>query len=466
MITIVRTGRARDRPDDDALDPDAERRRRSASVADERRPVRPAVVRDQRPGDVGREHRHLALGEVDHPGRAVDQDERERERGVDRARREPRDDLLEEVGHSSSPGSSCGRIRRGRARRSSRTRRPCRPRARTRARRPRARSRAFCSTTSTVRPSFSFSSRTIRKISRVDERREPERRLVEEQQPRPAHQRAGEREHLLLAAGERAGVLVEPLADPGEVAAHPLDVAVERAAPRVGAEPQVLLAPTARRTCRGPRGRARRRACATASGPRRPSGVPSNGSRRCAGPCPRSRAASSSCRRRSRRAPRRSGPPRPRARPRAAPAPARSAPRRPQLKQRHRAPSRRVGSAARCARRCRGRPRSRPGSRCTSAGVPLGDLAAEVEHVHVVGDAHDEVHVVLDEEHGQLAVVADLPDEAAELLDLLVVEPARRLVEQQQLRLRRRARGRARPASASRTAGRRRAAARRRARPT
>ena len=42
--------------------------------------------------------------------------------------------------------------------------------------------------------------------------------------------------------------------------------------------------------------------------------------------------------------------------------------------------------------------------------------------------------MVLDEEHGQLPVVADLLDEAAELLDLLVVQPARRLVEQQELR--------------------------------
>ena len=37
-----------------------------------------------------------------------------------------------------------------------------------------------------------------------DQRREPERRLVEHEQPRPRHQRAREREHLLLAAGERA----------------------------------------------------------------------------------------------------------------------------------------------------------------------------------------------------------------------------------------------------------------------
>ena len=49
--------------------------------------------------DVGRERRHLALGEVDHPGGAVDQHERERERAVDAAGGEARDDLLEEGGH-------------------------------------------------------------------------------------------------------------------------------------------------------------------------------------------------------------------------------------------------------------------------------------------------------------------------------------------------------------------------------
>ena len=43
-----------------------------------------------------------------------------------------------------------------------------------------------------------------RKISR-DHQRESERRLVEEQQPRPSHQRAGQGEHLLLAAGQRSG---------------------------------------------------------------------------------------------------------------------------------------------------------------------------------------------------------------------------------------------------------------------
>jgi len=62
-------------------------------------PLVHAVVLDQRPGDVGGEHRHLALGEVDHAGRPVDQHERERERREDRAGGEPCDDLLEELGH-------------------------------------------------------------------------------------------------------------------------------------------------------------------------------------------------------------------------------------------------------------------------------------------------------------------------------------------------------------------------------
>ncbi len=74
-------------------------------------------------------------------------------------------------------------------------------------------------------------------------------------------------------------------------------------------------------------------------------------------------------------------------------------------------------------------------------GLHLGrravrDLAPEAHDVDVVGDAHDEVHVVLHEEHGELEVVADLPDELAELGDLLVVQPAGGLVEEKQARLR------------------------------
>src|SRR5207237_390766 len=49
------------------------------------------------------------------------------------------------------------------------------------------------------------------------QRREPERRLVEEDQPRSRHQRAADRQHLLLAAGEVTGDLPAPLAQPREV---------------------------------------------------------------------------------------------------------------------------------------------------------------------------------------------------------------------------------------------------------
>src|SRR5258708_1885468 len=42
---------------------------------------------------------------------------------------------------------------------------------------------------------------------RCDQRREAERRFVEHQEPRPRHQRAGDHQHLLLTARERAGTL-------------------------------------------------------------------------------------------------------------------------------------------------------------------------------------------------------------------------------------------------------------------
>src|SRR5271163_863480 len=41
-----------------------------------------------------------------------------------------------------------------------------------------------------------------------EERRQTERRLVEEDEPRPAHQRASDRQHLLLAAGQCAAALL------------------------------------------------------------------------------------------------------------------------------------------------------------------------------------------------------------------------------------------------------------------
>src|SRR2546421_7152584 len=76
-----------------------------------------------------------------------------------------------------------------------------------------------------------------------DERREPQRRLVEEEQPRPQHQRAGHREHLLLPARECAGRLPASLVQYREVAEDTLEVVLEitALAPAPGAQPQVLL---------------------------------------------------------------------------------------------------------------------------------------------------------------------------------------------------------------------------------
>src|SRR5690349_4404800 len=51
----------------------------------------------------------------------------------------------------------------------------------------------------------------------------------------------------------------------------------------------------------------------------------------------------------------------------------------------------------------------------------VGDLATELQHHDPVGDAHDQPHVVLDEQHGD-AGVADAPDQLEELLLLGRVE--------------------------------------------
>ena len=83
------------RPDDRDLEHGAEhegdRERRR-----EGRPVREAV-QHQLVGDVCREHRELALREVDDVRRAVDEDECQREAAVHRAERDALDGVLGEV---------------------------------------------------------------------------------------------------------------------------------------------------------------------------------------------------------------------------------------------------------------------------------------------------------------------------------------------------------------------------------
>src|SRR5262249_20321278 len=66
----------------------------------------------------------------------------------------------------------------------------------------------------------------------------------------------------------------------------------------------------------------------------------------------------------------------------------------------------------------------------------LGDLLAELQHDDAVADAHDQAHVVLDEQDRD-ARVADAPDEFEQPVLLRGVEAGRWLVEAQQRRVRR-----------------------------
>ena len=65
----------------------------------------------------------------------------------------------------------------------------------------------------------------------------------------------------------------------------------------------------------------------------------------------------------------------------------------------------------------------------TSAGGPCRDDAAEVEHNDAVARAHDETHVVVDEQHSH-SPVDDPAQHRAEVVALDRVEPGRRFVQQ------------------------------------
>ena len=137
-------------------------------------------------------------------------------------------------------------------------------------------------------------------------------------------------------------------------------------------------------------------------------------------------AAGWSCRRRWRRRARRCCRPARRGRRRAAPA---------------RRRSRRSGPAPPGARSRGASPRSpryassTAGSPATSSGVPRRDHPAEVEDDDAVAHAHDEVDVVLDQQHGA-AGGGGVPDQVAERGDVVGAEAAGGLVEQEQARLR------------------------------
>src|SRR5438552_2722445 len=64
-------------------------------------------------------------------------------------------------------------------------------------------------------------------------------------------------------------------------------------------------------------------------------------------------------------------------------------------------------------------------------GYALGDHATVVEHDHRLGEAHHQAHVVLDDEHGDVAA-ADLADQRDEPLLFGAGHAGGRLVEEQQ----------------------------------
>ena len=74
-----------------------------------------------------------------------------------------------------------------------------------------------------------------------DARGEAEGGLVKHQEARPHHQCAGDRQHLLLAARQRTGLLVPARGKDGKIAVHALDVRVRPAGAGVAAEAQVFF---------------------------------------------------------------------------------------------------------------------------------------------------------------------------------------------------------------------------------
>ena len=104
---------------------------------------------------------------------------------------------------------------------------------------------------------------------RLDRGGPARRRLVEEQDARLGHQPAGDHQHLLLAAGERARELLRPVREPREERVGALAPRGDGARSRriaVGAEREVLVHGQAPRTRAARRGRSSRRARAIRSG--------------------------------------------------------------------------------------------------------------------------------------------------------------------------------------------------------
>src|SRR4051812_27495700 len=65
-------------------------------------------------------------------------------------------------------------------------------------------------------------------------------------------------------------------------------------------------------------------------------------------------------------------------------------------------------------------------------GRAVGNLLAEVQHHHAVGEIHDHAHVVLDHQDGGAALLVDVEDVAGHVFLLSRVHARHRLVEQEQ----------------------------------
>ncbi len=69
---------------------------------------------------------------------------------------------------------------------------------------------------------------------------------------------------------------------------------------------------------------------------------------------------------------------------------------------------------------------------CISAGTPDAISLPKSSTYIPVADVHDQIHMVLDKEDGQLVAVAYLAYELRKLQSFLRVHASRRLIEQQQ----------------------------------
>ena len=66
-------------------------------------------------------------------------------------------------------------------------------------------------------------------------------------------------------------------------------------------------------------------------------------------------------------------------------------------------------------------------------GRAIGDLATEVERHDLIGDAHHQAYMVLDQQKGEGEMVADVADQLTKFAEIGLAETSRWFIEQQQL---------------------------------